>query len=155
MTKNRPGRPAIGAMYVGLGLTVVAMVVPFIDRATGATGSMLAGHIRAGYPTYAQERIDSAVTMYLIYLSVLGVLGVVSWFLVIGAVSAGKRWARSIATLALALGGSIALFNLFVRDTSGDTGLPPLLGLVGVLPSVAGLLAVTLLWRGSLPTARA
>jgi hypothetical protein len=45
------------------------------------------------------------------------------------------------------VGTSIALFNLLVQDTSGDTGLPPLLGWVGLLPSLAGLAAVILLWR--------
>ena len=31
--------------------------------------------------------------------------------------------------------------------TSGDTGLPPLPGRAGMLPSLAGLVAVTLMWR--------
>jgi hypothetical protein len=46
-----------------------------------------------------------------------------------------------------ALGTSIALTDLLIKDTSGDTGLPPLLGWVGMLPCLAGLLAVILLWR--------
>jgi hypothetical protein len=32
-----------------------------------------------------------------------------------------------------ALGTSIALADLLIKDTSGDTGLPPLLGWVGLL----------------------
>jgi hypothetical protein len=146
MSKTRHEHSAIGAMYAGLALTVVAMIVPYVDL---ATGNVLAGHIRAGYPTYAQERIDTAVTTYLVYLSVVGALGIMCWYWVIRAVRTGKRWARSVATVALAFGVSIALFNLLVRDTSGDTGLPPLLGWVGMLPSLAGLVAVTLLWRRS------
>jgi hypothetical protein len=47
----------------------------------------------------------------------------------------------------LALATGIALFDLLVRDTSGDTGLPPLLGWVGLLPCLAGLLAVMRLWK--------
>jgi hypothetical protein len=47
----------------------------------------------------------------------------------------------------LALATGIALFDLLVRDTSGDTGLPPLLGCVGLLPCLAGLLAVMRLWK--------
>ena len=46
-----------------------------------------------------------------------------------------------------ALGAGIAVFNLIVRDTSGDTGLPPLHGWVGMLPALVGVVAVTLLWR--------
>jgi hypothetical protein len=45
------------------------------------------------------------------------------------------------------LGTGTAVFDLLVTDTSGDTGLPPLLGWVGVLPCLAGLLAVLLLCR--------
>ena len=40
-----------------------------------------------------------------------------------------------------------AVMDLVVKDTSGDTGLPPLLGWAGMLPSLAGLVAVALLWR--------
>jgi hypothetical protein len=152
MTKARHEQSAISAMYAGLGLTVVAVIVLYLDL---ATGNVLAGHIRAGYPTYTQGRIDTAVMTYLIYLSSLGALGIICWFWAIWAVRTGKRWARSVATMMLALGVVIALFNLFVKDTSGDTGLPPLLGWVGMLPCLAGLLAVTLLWRRSRSTSRA
>jgi hypothetical protein len=78
-------------MYAGLALTVVATIAPYVDR---ATGHVLADHIRAGYPTYSQERIDSAVTTYLVILTVVGVLGVVSWVWTTWAVKSGKRWAR-------------------------------------------------------------
>src|SRR5690348_6104889 len=134
---------AIGAMYAGLALTVAAAVVPHVDH---ATGNVLADHIRAGYPTYSQSRIDTAVTTYLVYLSVIGALGIVCWLWAIWAVKAGKQWARWAATAMFATGTCIALFDLLVRDTSGDTGLPPVLGWVGMAPCAAGLLAVTLLW---------
>ena len=146
MTTAHHERPAIGAMYAGLGLTVVAMIVPYVDH---ATANMLAGHIRAGYPAYTQARIDSAVTIYLVYLSVVGALGVIGWLGTIRAVKAGKRWARGAATAMFALGTGIALIDLLIKDTSGETGLPPLLGWAGMLPCLAGLLAVTLLWRRS------
>ena len=137
---------AIVAMYAGLALTVVALIVPYIDH---ATANVLADHIRAGYPTYTQARIDTAVTTYLVYVSIIGALGVISWLWTIRAVNAGKRWARGAATAMFALGTGIALFDLLVKDTSGDTGLPPLLGWIGMLPCLAGLLAVTLLWMRS------
>jgi hypothetical protein len=133
-------------MYAGLGLTVVAMIVPYVDH---ATANVLADHIRVGYPAYAQARIDSAVTTYLVYLSVVGALGIICWLGTIRALKAGKRWARGAATVMFALGTGIALIDLLVRDTSGDTGLPPLLGWAGMLPCLAGLLTVTLLWRRS------
>jgi len=144
MTAAQRERPAIAAMYAGLGLTVLAMIVPYVDHVTANT---LAGHIRAGYPAYTQARIDSAVTVYLVYLSVVGALGVICWLATIRAVKAGKRWARGAATAVFALGTGIALIDLLIKDTSGDTGLPPLLGWAGMLPCLAGLLAIVLLWR--------
>jgi hypothetical protein len=133
-------------MYAGLGLAVVTVIVPYVDH---ATANMLADHIRDGYPTYTQARIDSAVTTYLVYLSVVGALGIICWLWAIWAVKAGKRWARGAATAMLTHGTGIALIDLLVKDTSKDTGLPPLLGWAGLLPCLAGLLAVTLLWRRS------
>ena len=133
-------------MYAGLGLTLAAMIVAYVDH---ATGNVLASHIRAGYPTYTQARIDTAVTTYLVYLSVVGALGIICWLAAIRAVKAGKRWARGAATAMFALGTGIAVIDLLIKDTSGDTGLPPLLGWAGMLPCLAGLLAVTLLWRRS------
>ena len=86
---------AIAAMYAGVALTVVTLIVPYIDH---ATANVLADHIRAGYPTYTQERIDSAVTTYLVYVSIIAALGVISWLWTIRTVNAGKRWARGAAT---------------------------------------------------------
>jgi hypothetical protein len=134
-------RSAIRAMYAGVALTVAATIVPHVD----ANG--LAAHIRAGYPAYTPSRIDSAVTTYLVYLTVVGAFGVIAWLCALRSVKAGKRWARAVATTLLAVATSIALVDLLVRDTSGDTGLPPLLGWIGLLPCLAGLVAVTLLFK--------
>ena len=142
----KPARSAMVAMYAGLALTVVTLAVTYIDQ---ATANELADHIRAGYPTYSEARIDSATTTYLVYVSIIGALGVISWLWAIWTVNGGKRWARGATTAMFALGTGISLFDLLVRDTSGDTGLPPLLGWIGMLPCLAGLLAVTLLWRRS------
>jgi hypothetical protein len=139
-------RSPIAAMYVGLALTVVAAIVPYVDH---ATADLLANHIRAGYPRYSDGRVDTAVTTYLVYLTVVGALGIAAWLGTIQAVKSGKRWARGGATAMFALSTGIALFDLLVKDTSGDTGLPQLLGWVGMLPCLAGLLAVALLWRKS------
>jgi hypothetical protein len=131
-------------MYVGLALTVAATVIPYIDR---ATANVLADHIRAGYPTYTQARVESAVTAWLVILTVVGALGIVCWIGTAWAVTAGKRWARGVATAVFVLAAGIALTGLLIKDTSGEPGLPPLLGWLGVLPSLAGLVAVAELWR--------
>jgi hypothetical protein len=144
MITTHQERPALRGLYAGLVLALAALAVPYVDH---ATANVLAGHIRAGYPAYTQARIDSAVTSYLVYLSVAGAFGIACWLAMIWAVRAGKRWARAAATGSFALGTSIALTDLLIRDTSGDTGLPPLLGWAGVLPCLAGLVAVALLWK--------
>ncbi|MEV7402438.1 hypothetical protein AB0N93_18885 [Streptomyces sp. NPDC091267] len=144
MTKTPHDRWAIAAMCAGLGLTVIAMVIPYVDR---ATTQLLADHIRAGYPAYTRTRVDSAVTTYLVLLSVIGALGVAAWLWTAWAVHAGKRWARPAATAMFVLGAGVALTGLLTRDSSGDTGLPASLGWAGTAPCLAGGLAVALLWR--------
>ena len=74
LAKNQ--RSAIKAMYIGVALTVVAVIVPYVDH---VTANELAGYIRDGYPTYSQARIDTGVTTYVVYLSVLAALGTISW----------------------------------------------------------------------------
>lgn len=137
-------RGPIGLMYTGLGLTVIATVAPYADR---ATTHLLADHIRGGYPSYSQSQVDSAVNTYLVLLSVIGALGVLAWFGATWAVKAGKRWARLASTMVFVLGAGVGLTGLIVKDTSGATGLPPALGWAGVAPSLAGALAIALLWR--------
>ncbi len=134
--------PALAAMGVGLVLTLVATIVPF-------TTSALRDHIRAGYPDYTDARVDTAVSTWLIILTIIGVLGVAGWLWSIRIVTTRKRWARWAATGMFVLGTGVAVTNLLVRDTSGDTGLAPMLGWVGMLPCLAGLVAVALLWRRS------
>jgi hypothetical protein len=146
---RRPGgqdrrRSVLAALYAGLATTVVATVAPFVDQATSHS---LADHIRAGYPGFTQARVDTAVTTYEVILTVIGVLGLAGWAFVIRAVTTGKRGTAPLATALFALGLGIALTDLLIKDTSGETGLSPLLGWVGLLPCVPGLLAVTLLWR--------
>lgn len=131
-------------MYTGLGLTVIATVTPYADR---ATTHLLADHIRDGYPSYSPARVDSAVNTYSVLLSVIGALGVLAWFGSTWAVKAGKRWARLASTMVFVLGAGVGLTGLLIKDTSGATGLPPALGWAGVVPSLAGALAIALLWR--------
>ena len=149
MTTTRRDRSAVVAMYAGLVLTVATTIVPYVDH---ATANVLAAHIRDGYPSYTHARIDSAATTYLVCLSALRALGVIAWLATIRAARKGRRWVRVAASATFVVGTGVALFDLLVRDTSGDTGLPPLLGWVGLLPCAAGLVAVALLWRRPAPT---
>jgi hypothetical protein len=137
-------RSVLAALYTGMTTTVVATIAPYLDQATSHT---LAHHIRAGYPSYTQARIDTAVTTYEVILTIIGVLGVAGWALVIHAVTTSKRSAAPLATTAFLLGLGIALTDLLLKDTSGLTGLSALLGWAGIVPCLPGLVAVMLLWR--------
>ncbi len=149
MTSTTPhDRLAVRAMYAGLGLTLAAIVIAYVDH---ASADLLAGHIRAGYPTDPPARVTAAATTYLVGLSAVGSLGALGWGWTIWAVKAAKGWARWAATALFAIGTGVALTDLLTRDTSGDTGLAPFLGWVGVLPCVAGLVAVALLWTRGRP----
>jgi hypothetical protein len=116
---------AIAAMYAGFLLTVAATVAPYVDR---VTGHVLADHVRHGYPTYTQQRIDTAGDSWLGILTVVEVLGIVCWVGAIWAVKARKEWARPIATAMFVGGASLSLTALLTRDSSGEIGLAPLLG---------------------------
>jgi hypothetical protein len=144
-SRNRR-RSALPALYTGAAMTVIATIVPYLDQ---VWSHRLAHHIRAGYPGYTQARIDTAVTTYEVILTVIGALGLASWAVAIYAVSVDRRWATAFVTVAFILGVGIALTNLLLKDTSGEVGLSPLLGWVGVLPCLPGLIAVTLQWRDS------
>ena len=57
MTTAHHERSAIGAMYAGLGLTVVAMIVPYVDHATGQrAGRPHPGRLSAPTPRRASTR---------------------------------------------------------------------------------------------------
>ncbi|WP_101790809.1 hypothetical protein [Nonomuraea indica] len=136
-------RLPVAMMCVGAALTAIAAIFPFVDR---ATTTVLADHVRAGYPAYGPDAVDAAITAYVTILSVIGVLGLLGWLGAIWALRAGVRWARPLATGLLAIAACLAVAALTVRDTSGDVGLAPLLGWLLVLPCVPGLAAVVL-WR--------
>src|SRR3982751_3755559 len=101
---------ALRAMYLGLGLTVVATAAPYIEH---ATNNMLADHISDSYPTYTDAQVDSAATTWLVVLSVIGVLGLAGWLFAIWAVNAAKTWAPWVATALFVVGTTIAFTVLF------------------------------------------
>lgn len=143
-TAGRSTDGAMAAMWAGLLLTVVATLAPYVDR---VSGHVLADHIRDGYPRYGPERVGHAVTAWLVLLTAAGVLGILGWAGSMWAVRVDMAWARWTATSMFVAGTAVALTALLTKDTSGEVGLAPLLGWLGMLPSGAGLVTVGLLWR--------
>ncbi|RFU41658.1 hypothetical protein DZF91_10825 [Actinomadura logoneensis] len=140
-TPRTSARGALTAMYGGAVLTVGATLAAFLDRAG------LADHVRAGYPEFGQSQVDEAVTVYTVVLSIVGGLGLIGWLGTIWAARTGRRWAPWLAGVLFVGAVCFALAALTVRDTSGDVGLAPRLAWLQVLPCLAGLVAVVLLWR--------
>ena len=143
-TSSVDHRPTIIAMHAGWTVTASALAAVWVDH---ATGNLLARHIQAAYPHYSRAHVTSAAAVYLIYLSVIGALGIIAWASSLRAVKQGRHWIRPAATLIFIVATGLALTNLLIKDTSGDTGLPALLGWIGLLPCLPGLLTVILLWR--------
>lgn len=135
----RSARRAVAAMYTGLGLTIVAMLVPIIDQVSGD----LSRHL---HEVYAGYNVDvPAASAVLAYLVTIGALGILAWLWAVWAVTKQKRWARAAATALFVLASGLAVVNLTAQEY-GQVVLPPQVGLAGLLPCLAGLAAVTLLW---------
>ena len=144
MNTTRISRSSTVALLVGCVLTVVAAIAVYGGQ---TTSGILTAHVRAGYPSFTQDRIDAATDIYLTYLIVLGVLGTLGWLTTLWVARRNASWARLLATGLWIVATGIALLDLTVRDTSGDTALPAIVGWTGLAPCVAGLVAVVLLWR--------
>jgi hypothetical protein len=132
-------RPAVTAMGVGLLLTVITMIALIIDQTNGYS---IADHVDA---LYAPLRLHPDPNVLFGILYVTGVFGVLLWLTMIWAVRRHKRWARVIASIIFVVAASIALLALFVSEY-GTPIFPTSWGLFGLLPSIAGLVAVILLW---------
>lgn len=145
-------RQTVVAMYTGLALTVIALLVPFIDVVTTDT---LGQRIQQNYPSYSPAEVSQVQTIFLSYLAGIGALGVVSWLWMVRVVRNQKPWAGIAATLIFLCASSLALTNLFISEGGGATALPTMLGVVGVLPCAAGLVAVVLLWKRAAGSAAA
>jgi hypothetical protein len=135
-----PQRGALAALYAGLVLTAAVTVAAYLER------SAIADHVREGYPGYGSGRVDDAVTAWLAILTVVGVLGAAGWLSTARLVGAGRAGARWVALTLFAAGTSVALAAAVTKDTSGEVGLAPQVGWLGLLPCVAGLVAVVQLW---------
>ena len=132
-------RRAVLAMYTGLALTVVAMLALVFDL---ASSGVLAEHLDEVYEGYASPPDKAAVAAYLF---TLGALGVVGWLWTVWALRRRKRWARLVATVLFLIASIVAVADLTVTEY-GQTILPIRVGLAGLLPCIAGLVAVVLLW---------
>lgn len=144
MSSEHRKRATVAAMWIGLACTVIATIAPFLGQ---DTSNGLAGHVRAGYPFYSSARVDTAVDTYLAYLTGVNAMGVMAWLAIMWAVNKEMRRTFRTALTIFVTAAAIGLFDLLIKDTSGDTGLPPVIGWIELLPCAPGLI-VLLLVRG-------
>jgi hypothetical protein len=132
------------ALFAGLVLTVLATIAPLIDL---LTADSIGDHVRSAYPDWSADLVAKDRAAITIYLVAVGVLGLVGWLWSIVAVARGNRRVRGISTTLFVLGATIQLTTLSIGGDSYTTIVPPFHGVLALLPSLAGLVAVIGLWR--------
>jgi len=138
----RTREPTASAMYGGMALTVVAAAALLVDLATADT---LTARLNAAYPAdYSAAKMASERSTALTYLFGAAAAGVPLWWATLRAHRAGRSWTRPMATMVFVVATCLAVFNLAVL-------LPVTLGVIGLLPCLAGLVAVVGLWRRPAP----
>jgi hypothetical protein len=130
----------VTAMGIGLLLTVITLIALVIDQASVHS---IADHVDALYAPLGLHP-DPNVLFGILYVT--GLIGIVLWLATIWGARKQKRGARVVASIVFVVATSFALLVLFVSE-HGTQIFPTVWGVVGLLPSVAGLLAVTLSWR--------
>ena len=130
-------------MGIGLLLTVIALIALIALILDQMNGYTLARHVEA---LYAPHDLDPDPNVLFGYLYAVGAIGILLWLATIWGIIQRKRGARVVATIVFVLGTSVALFNVFVSEY-GMQIFPTVWGILGLVPSVAALVAVIVLWR--------
>ena len=139
------------ALFVGLALTVIAALAPIVDIATIDT---IGDHVRAAYPQWSPALVAEDRNAIAIYMVATNIIGIIGWLATIGAVLARRRWARGLATTLFAFGLLYSLLNLGFGGAAYHVVVPTDHGLLTLLPTLAGLVALVSLWRGRTNTSR-
>jgi hypothetical protein len=137
-TRNWPA--AARAVYLAVALSAVLAVAAVIDQAGGRS---LADHAAAMYAPYG-KRPDPDLLYGLVYS--VAAAGALLWLPVIRAVRSGRRSAPVLAMVVTTITAALALL-LLASTEYGAQIFPPLWGILAILPTAAGALAVVLLFR--------
>ena len=137
---SRVRRRAVAALGVGLLLTVATLVALVVDQVS-AHG--IADHVQALYGPFNLSP-DPNVLFTILYVT--GVCGVALWLATIWGAVRQKRGLAILATVVFLAATSIGFLGLVVAE-HGTRILPTLWGVLGLLPCLAGFVAVVLLWK--------
>ena len=138
-TKLRAPRSEVTAMGIGLLLTLVTLTALVVDQ---TSINSIADHV-AGLYGPLKLHPDPNVLFDILYVT--SAIGILLWVTMIWGVSRQKAWARILVSIAFLTATSFALLVLFVSEF-GTRIFPAPVGILGLLPSIAGLVAVIQLW---------
>ena len=138
-TRQNPWRGATLALRVGLALSLASAVGLFIDQTSVHS---LAEHVSAQYSPYGAVPDPNVLFGYL--YATAG-LAIAAWLIALRGVRSRKSWVRLFASVTFLVGAMLTVFNLVIREY-GTPIFPVLWSVLGLLPSLAGLVAVSLLW---------
>lgn len=135
---------AITPMLVGLGLTVLAVLLALLDP---QMTDSVASHVREAYPQWDADTVSTEQTAIIGWLVGTGALGIVGWLSSIWAVRRRKRWALWLAATWCTLGVLTAGLSLSMGGEAYAVIVPTPLAVVSALPVLAGIPALLRLWR--------
>jgi len=130
-------RSAVAALYAAATLSLLAALAVIADQ---AWGDGLARTLRDAYPHRSPGDLSMAESSILTYLFTLAAIGAVFFVWMARASRKGRRWVRRAGTVTVALGSALSLYH-FTQPH------PLVMTLAGLLPCLAGLAALALLWR--------
>ncbi|MGH9213542.1 MAG: hypothetical protein ACRD2C_23135 [Acidimicrobiales bacterium] len=128
MEQPRTIRNAVTMMYIGAALSILGIIVTFIQR------DEIRDQIRDSDETLTADELDTAVAVGLTFVVVTGLIGVGLWLWMASANGKGKSWARVVATV---LGGLNIVFTLLGVALGQTTPLSAVASVVGVALAVA------------------
>ena len=131
-------RPAVYALWGAVVLSAVLAVAAIIDQA--------AIHALRDYTTdmYAPYDVPANPGALYAILYTVAIVGALLWLP--AAFGARKKWAPVAAIVATVIAAGLALL-VFATAEYGEMLFPPVWGVLALLPALAGVLGVVLLFR--------
>ena len=133
MTVERPQSVTNAVLLMRLGAAVGALYVLITLAMLGSLKGDIKDELNRQGDTYTQSDIDTAYTVVIVSVVVLGVIGVILWLWMAAMNNKGKNWARITATVFAAINILFSLLSLAGSSTSNPS-------IVGVLYTIADLI---------------
>ncbi|HEY8474255.1 MAG TPA: hypothetical protein VIL37_16685 [Natronosporangium sp.] len=133
------------AAQIGAGLQAVCIALPLLDL--WVFGSV-ERHVQRAYPEWGPDEVALDRNAIVIYLAIVGVLGLAAW---LGTIWAAKRdWrVRGTVTTLFVAGMGLLGINAGLGGDAYDQIVPPWLGLtLLVIPALPGVTALVAAWAG-------